>query len=262
MATARERWEAAAAYFKSYPLPRPGWAWEFCRRHPNYQAAYAADGDSTARRQGPDRAAEWGLMLLENPAHYARNALVFWRADAQPGMLRAEPRLVRANAHALHLWAEPGRKAIALTQAGLVLLVEREGEQFRLMFEDPEAVRDRMVFDLRIGSPPESLAEMETARSFLGTFLDRRERRKAIDPLAPVLARYLQALDGHLAGASYAEIGRAIYPGDKAFERANGYDLMKGRGRHAVKRGLYLMNGGYRRLLLPPPAPLFSDPRV
>lgn len=262
MARARERWEAAAAYFKSYPLPRPGWAWEFIRRHPDYQAAYEAAGDSRRRRKGADRAAEWGLMLLENPANYARDALVFWRADAQPGMLRAEPRVIRANDHPLDLWAEPGRKAIALTQAGLVVLVERECKQFRLMFEDPEAVHDRMVFDLRIGSPPESLAEMESARGFLGTFLAGRERRRAIDPLAPFLARYLQALDGHLAGASYADIGRAIYPGDKAFERSNGYDLMKGRGRHAVKRGLYLMKGGYRRLLLLPPVSLFSDAKV
>jgi hypothetical protein len=210
----------------------------------------------------PDTAAEWGMMLLEDPAIHARDALVFWRADAQPGMLRAEPRLVRANAHPLDLWADPGRKAIALTQAGLVVLVERDGKQFRLMFEDPDALGDRMVFDIRVGSPPESLAEVETARTFIGTFLDGRERRKVIDPLAPSLARYLQALDGHLAGASYAEIGRATYPGDKAFEQANGDELMKGRGRHAVKRGLYLMNGGYRRLLLPPPVSLFSDRRV
>lgn len=262
MATAREPWEAAAAYFKSYPLPRPGWAWEFIRRHPDYQAAYEAAGASTRQRKEPDRAAEWGLMLLENPAHHARDALVFWRADAQPGMLRAEPGMLHASAHPLDLWAEPGRKAIALTQAGLVVLVERDGKQFRLMFEDPAALGDRMVFDLRIGSPPESLAEMETARAFLGTFLEGRERRRTIDPLAPSLARYLQALDGRLAGASYAEISRATYPGDKAFEQANGDELMKGRGRHAVKRGLYLMKGGYRRLLLPPPVSLFSDRRV
>jgi hypothetical protein len=255
-------WQAAAAYFKCYPLPRPGWAWEFTRRHPDYQAAYEADSSSARRRKGADSAAEWGLMLLEDPAIHARDALVFWRADAQPGMLRAEPWPLRANPRALDLWAEPGRKAVTLTQAGLVVLVEREGEHFRLVFQDLDALSDRMVFDIRIGSPPESLAEMDSARSFLGTFLDGRERRRTIDPLAPFLARYLQALDGHLAGASYADIGRAVYPGDKAFECANGYDLMKGRGRHAVKRGLYLMNGGYRRLLLPPPVSLFSDAGV
>jgi hypothetical protein len=260
MSPGKERWQASAAYFDCYPLPRPGWAWEFCRRHPQYRAAFDAASRRKSLRASGDEAAEWGLFLFENPDIHANEALVFWRADAHPGMLRTLPRRERANAHAIDLWAATDRKAIALTQAGFVVLIERDGAMYRLLFEDPTKVGDgRLVFDLHISSPPESLHEIEAARGFLASFLDQPKRRAPVDPQAVRLARYLQALDGKLAGASYTEIGRVISAGDKGVAGPAGQALLKGRGRHAVQRGLMLMNGGYRRLLLPPPAALFSD---
>ena len=260
MPIARERWKASAAYFNCYPLPRPSWAWEFCRRHPDYRDKFDAIGRRKPRKSNADDAAKWGLFLFENPELHASEALIFWRADAQPGMLRTIPRLARANAHAIDLWAASDRKAIALTHAGLVVLLERDGAMYRLLFEDPAEVgAGRLIFDLHISSTPESLREVEEARGFLASFLETPACRVAVDPLAARLARYLQALDGRLAGASYSEIGRVISPGDKAAQGLNAQALMKGRGRHAVQRGFFLMNGGYRRLLLPPPVSLFGD---
>lgn len=260
MPRGKERWEASAAYFDCYPLPRPGWAWEFCRRHPQYRAAFDQIGRRKTRRTVEAEAARWGLLLFENPDIHAGEALVFWRADAHPGMLRTVPRRERANAHAIDLWTASERKAIALTHAGLVVLIERAGATYRLLFEDPAKVGDgRLVFDLHIASPPESLHEIEAARGFLSSFLDKPKRRAPIDPQAVRLARYLQALDGREAGASYTEIGRVISAGDKALNGPGGDALAKGRGRHAAQRGLLLRNGGYRRLLLPPPVALFTD---
>lgn len=226
----------------------PGFAWEYLRRHSEYQETYTASLQR-GRDNTEDLAAPWGLLLLENPAVSAEDALVFWRTDAQPGALHVQPR-PDDNGRTMDLWTESGRKAIAVTQAGLVLLIERDGKSFRLMLENPGALDDRMAFDLRIGALPESLAQMEAARAFLKTFLAERQRRQIIHPSAHRHAHYLQALDGDLAGASYLEIAAAIYAGSPLLDTADGRRTLTGRARYAVQRAYELMNGGYLSLLL------------
>jgi hypothetical protein len=244
-------WGLTAAYFRSLPLPRAAWAWEFLRRHPEYHADYARACAWSRPTEAPDAAAKWGLVLLENPEIHAREALVLWRADAQPGTLSARAHAA-SSARAIDLWTEPGRKAIAMTPAGAIVLLERDGDLYRLSFDGADALADKLVFEIRIGAPPEDSAELRTARAFLASFLAARAERHRLDPLAPKLARYLQSLDGHLAGASYAEIGRAIFPGDPLLRSPEGRALLKDRARHAVHRGLALMRGDYRSLLVPP----------
>lgn len=59
----------------------------------------------------------------------------------------------------------------------------------------------------------------------------------------------VRALDGHLAGASYREIGQALYGPDAA--AGTGWKTSSRRGQtiRLVKDGLATMEGGYRKLL-------------
>jgi hypothetical protein len=72
-----------------------------------------------------------------------------------------------------------------------------------------------------------------------------------IDPRSRRLRHVLQALDGFLAGATYREIAVALFGearvlADWSDARRHLFDHV----RRAVQRGRYLMNGGYRSLIL------------
>jgi len=60
----------------------------------------------------------------------------------------------------------------------------------------------------------------------------------------------LQALDGHIAGASYREIAISWFGEDRVrYDWDDGSQYLKDRIRRAVARGGKLVNGGYRRFL-------------
>lgn len=245
MVTVFHPWEVAAAYLSNYGLPRAGWAWEYLRRHPDYISDYI-------RFQRRDDAADpsrWGLLLFEDPGRHARDALVFWRADVIPWTVRLKARPAEPGDAILDLWEGTGSRAIAVTQAGAMVLLERGGSVHRLLFRDPGDVTDRIAFDIELPGRAGSLDQVEPARAFLASFLVGQTARNELDPLAPKLARYLQALDGRMAGATYGRIATAIFVGDALLETAAGRRTLKDRTRHAVKRGFALRNGGYRSLL-------------
>jgi len=60
----------------------------------------------------------------------------------------------------------------------------------------------------------------------------------------------LRVLDGRLAGASYRDIAVALFGRDRVNEDWNAPgDHLKNRVRRAARRGVALMQGGYRALL-------------
>lgn len=70
------------------------------------------------------------------------------------------------------------------------------------------------------------------------------------DPCGPRLVKVLQALDGWLAGASHSDIAAALFGEARAKRdwRDPGGNL-RDQVRRAIKRGRWLMTGGYRQFL-------------
>ena len=65
------------------------------------------------------------------------------------------------------------------------------------------------------------------------------------------LRECLIALDGHLNGRTYRDIAKVLYGSDRVAETwTSETRFMKDKVRRAVERGLELMNGGYRKLLV------------
>lgn len=59
----------------------------------------------------------------------------------------------------------------------------------------------------------------------------------------------MQALDGHLAGASERDIAIAIFGQCMVTEKWHGDSELRARVRYLIRRGRNLMSGGYRSLL-------------
>ncbi len=72
-----------------------------------------------------------------------------------------------------------------------------------------------------------------------------------VDPRSQRLRQVLQALDGWLAGATYRQIGIALFGEERVtMDWSDARQNLFDRVRRAVYRGRALMTGGYRRLLV------------
>lgn len=66
---------------------------------------------------------------------------------------------------------------------------------------------------------------------------------------AIITMQSLQALDGHLAGASERDIAIAIFGQRAVAQKWHGDSEMRAKVRYLIRRGRKLMDGGYRSLL-------------
>jgi hypothetical protein len=128
-------------------------------------------------------------------------------------------------------------------------VIERGGSLFRLhVVEDPSGGTcvllplDRL-FEVR------AAAALRLWRGLAGRRLGRR--RPATLPAArrDRLVLALRALDGRLAEASYREIAEALFGATRLPERGWKTHDLRDRTVRLVRRGIAMMQGGYRRLL-------------
>lgn len=83
-----EPWYPTAAYLYVLHLDDLALAWEYLRRHPDYQR------DWLNRRRRPESANAWGLRMLEDPALDAR--------DAHPAWLPGHPCVAQLHPTSIH----------------------------------------------------------------------------------------------------------------------------------------------------------------
>ena len=70
-------WRSKESYAYTMNLTRLGWAWEFLRRNPDFQADYRKAPQQCARAlQGDLR--RWGVLRADDPHRNALEARVFW----------------------------------------------------------------------------------------------------------------------------------------------------------------------------------------
>jgi len=225
-------WHPFAAYLYTLHLGGPALAWEYLRRHPDYRLDWHRHRHRSLAHSG-EPAQRWGLRLLEDPLRDARDAHPDWLAG--PALVQLHPDAdPSSDAAAFKLWNLPGHKQLLQDGQRLRLAVQVPGRSVRMALAP--ALRDGMAYT-RTGL--DASAGHLTAAS--GLALER--------PSADVLLEQhtLQALDGHLAGASAQEIARVLFGHHRdAWHADSG---LRSRVRRLLQRGQRLMGGDYRRLL-------------
>lgn len=223
-------WHPAAAYLYALHLDGPALAWEYLRRNHDYRADWQRHLQALAHHLAP----RWGLRLLEDPARDAREAMPDWQAQ---GATQLHPDVdPRPGATAFDLWALPGHRRLRLDGERLRLAVTAPGHELRVAIAP--ALQHGMPWT-HTGRTPDGLREPYAA----GRALER--------PNAAALMEMhtLQALDGHLAGASLQELARVVFPASDKPETWHPDTGLRSRVRRLVHRGTALMDGGYLALL-------------
>ncbi|HGW4115862.1 TPA: DUF2285 domain-containing protein [Serratia marcescens] len=233
-----EPWYPTAAYLYVLHLDSLALAWEYLRRHPDYQL------DWLRRPRRADAiqhiAQAWGLRLLEDPALDARDAHPAWLPghDAVVQLYpNADPPL---DAAVFAFWRIPGHKQLLHDGKGLALLAHGPGHCLR--FALASGLEDGMAVAYAVRGGGGAVA--------LGTGLADAKPRPP--PAALLELHTLQALDATLAGASLRDVAEGLFGTDAVADwYADGG--LRSKVRRLVNRGDALMRGGYRRLAQLPP---------
>jgi hypothetical protein len=244
------------------------WAWEFLRRHGDYQTDWRegtprtlhcvqlSDGTRLLRlRRRYPRAERWGLYAFANPFYPAQKAPVFWLPSTSRRVARARCQMIgeaRLSSHislgnfradrsavigadGVPVVSMKGRGfAVGLIAAGWHVLTHPAIVTFELKAFEEFSSRIECLEILR------RLSQPSTSTSFGRLPLQATER----------LHHALLALDGSLHGRPYREIATMIFGARRVAEDWNATSRsLKDRTRRLVTRGHHLMNGGYRDLL-------------
>jgi hypothetical protein len=246
-------------------LPLRSFSWEVVRRVPAYGAAWERQRSAQTMEEVkrgvhiltvPQESfgSAWGLLgPLEDPRLDARAATVFWDPKACPAVLPALALpdeggdcvdLLPANhAYRVAVYDQPyeGRQQILFADQGRFLQLDVRGT--------PILQAGRLLPDL-LSSAENITARADAARQ-LADLVKHRALRPQLHPPAKQglrLSIVLQALDGELAGASHRDIAIALFGAEKA--RAGWRSRsMRDKVANAIKYGVFLMNGGYRKYL-------------
>jgi len=242
-----QHWHPSAAYLYALHLERPALAWEYLRRNPDYRR------DWLQRRRQPHTAQRWGLRWLEDPGCDAREALPDWLVRHPAQWLVFPDPDPMPHAPAFDLWRFPGRKLLRHDGHCLRLVLEWPGQ--RLCLSLAPALCDGMAYAyaLRAGSMAAAccqvlaadLARLDGAQAHgLAVRPGRRPSSAALQHM-----HGLQALDGHLAGASAREVAQVLFGAAQATERWHADGDLRARTRRLLRHGASMMRGGYHRLL-------------
>jgi hypothetical protein len=229
-------------------LSRRGWAWEFLRRHPQYQMAYS-NGEVHA-------ASTWGLLHLADPALNALKADVFWRpedcADVLPMTFCLDATL--ATGVSLDLGGLSCR-VVSLSDASHQrrdILFTQEGRFLQLAIFGTGDFKEATLVVPALDDPNMVMARTAASRR-LNDLLFNKTMRKVLYPYESRAARLinvLSALDGSLAQMPQHEIAATIFSKARVEREWNDpRQNLRDQVRRAIGYGLDLMNGGYRQFL-------------
>jgi hypothetical protein len=108
-----------------------------------------------------------------------------------------------------------------------------------------------MPFTFAIAPDDKADARLREAHEMLAVIVEQRGnlvgQRGAAEAI--ITMQSLQALDGHLAGASERDIAIAIFGKRAVALKWHGDSEMRAKVRYLIRRGRKLMDGGYRSLL-------------
>lgn len=207
----------------------------------------ASDREGDHHRLGTLR--HGGCDFFENPDYDARQALPFWQPDPDIALTIVPDEEPETLAPVFDLWTFPGRKTIRHDGSRFALKFCRRGRSWHLHIAGALDAGMPFTFaiapDDRAGARLREAHEMFTAMA--GHPADIAGRRGATEAI--ITMQSLQALDGHLAGASERDIAIAIFGVRMVTEKWHGDSELRAKVRYLIRRGRNLMDGGYRNLL-------------
>ena len=245
-------------------LDRPGWAWEFLRRHPNYQLEWYIHKPNLPKprlhptgvtycclEQSCNAAEQWGLSLFIDPQVTALKVGIHWHPDVMVREVFCIAKPANNNNISTENISSFNGHTYILSFHGIEhVIIQRGVISARL------AVKGRSLLkgDCQLIYQIEGLARVNLVHETLTNL--RRLKAESQLPEPPLgqtelrLRECLVALDGHLAGRSYRDIAEVIYGPDSVKEVwANETRHLKDKVRRAVAAGIDYMNGGYLKLL-------------
>lgn len=231
-----------ADYGHTAGFGRRDWAWEFLRRNPDFRTEYQIAG-----------CARWGCLSAASADARAPDALVFWKPELCPDVLRMA-------AFERRLGLETPPFDLKKVRCRATLLRTLDGKQ-HLLFQHEGQSLQIAVSGADLSAPVHLLPEAVQRGVDIAHFVHGLKQLQAIlegGRLAPVrtvpslprLRVVLQALDGYLAGCPHREIATAIFGERRVSADWNDPGRhLQDQVRRAVRRGRILMEGGYIPLL-------------
>jgi len=253
-------------------LSRSRWAWEFLRRNQDFLSDASRHGEEelsvreacrniTIIRPRTDQcdAERWGLAFFPDSSLNGFDANVFWSAGLYPRQVQVQvgPRApgevcdiyekTTSICRIFHLTDTSGRELLLLKGNGCVVQVRCTGMSLLAM----EPVKMGFLIEGGVSLEQRYLILKEAHRIYGdGSVQEPVNWSRG----ALVLRNALVAFDCHAAGLSLRDTAAVIYGKGRADEAWAGPSRsMKDEMRRARDRGIDLVNGGYRDLLVQSP---------
>ncbi len=258
-------WERSLEdYAYAAGLDRPGWAWEFLRRHPNYQLEWQTHKANVPKprlhqtgasycclQQNCVAAEQWGLALFIDPQVTALEVGIHWHSDVMVREVFCIAKPANDNKIAIaNILSFNGRAHVLSFQGIEHVIIQRGVISARL------AVKGRSLLkgDCHLIYQIEGLARLnlvhQTLLNLCRLKTESRFSEIALGQTELRLRECLVALDGHLAGRTYRDIAEVLYGPERVKEVwTNETRYLKDKVRRAVAAGIEYMNGGYLKLL-------------
>ena len=245
------------------------WAWEFLRRNPDYKRDYRlsrsrllktvqhTSGNSFIRvRRRCPYAKTWGLIYMCNPSLPPIQALVAWTSNTINWVIKTEidavlPPEIDADFDLEAACFDRAFVVIEAKQQNLYMHIKSHSACFEIIGGSVLLYPVKMLFTIDgINQVRSAISVLQVAQEMTGK---HTKLPKKTVPYVTQLRRlkYLIAAEKAVEGAFLRDIGAAIYCSKRARNEWKNLDsrAFKDEIIRAKRKGLHLMNGGYRDFL-------------
>lgn len=245
----KSEWRSPIAHHHTLSLDPADLAWEFLRRNPDYQAYFAGHSEDPGRK-ADSAARRWGLRFLVDPRHGAHETSLFWHYRDSAWVIILAPRKERDAAESFVVDDWLMRLPCRRSGDGTHVLLRDGNTRYQILLTTlpRQGVVRAALMPLDVTTPYRGQA----TRKFWDYAARGHPRPRYVGASRPErLSMALRALDLRLAGATYRSIAETLFGKPSADAPPWKTAAIRDTVIRLVRTGLFMMQGGYRRLLGP-----------